>query len=58
MTIEKAIHLLFEEYTRIKDNPGIQKPVAWSLYQVWKYADSHEKSRKISKSNKAVKNED
>ena len=56
MTIEKAIHLLIEEYIRIKDNPGMQKPVSWSLYQVWKYADKHEKKRRLRNETVLAKN--
>lgn len=45
MTIEKAIHILLENYIRVKDNVGIRKPVSFALYQAWKYADRHEKER-------------
>lgn len=48
MTIEKAIHELINEYNRIKDNVGIGKPVSFALYNVWKYADKHEKKRSIN----------
>ena len=26
-------------------NPAIRKPIAWALYQTWKWADEHEKPR-------------
>ena len=35
---------LTEEAVKI---PAIRKPVAWALYQVWKWADEHEKSREV-----------
>lgn len=47
MTIEKAIHELINEYNRVKDNVGIRKPVSFALYNVWKYADKHEKEKSI-----------
>lgn len=46
MTIEKAIHELINEYNRVKDKVGIRKPVSFALYNVWKYADNHEKEKK------------
>ena len=47
MTIEKAIHLLLEEYKKAKKNDYILKPISFALYNVWKYFDSREKSRKV-----------
>lgn len=49
MTIEKAIHILLENYIQVKDNIGIRKPVSFALYCAWKYADKHEKERPIKK---------
>lgn len=47
MTIEKAIHILLENYIKVEDNIGIRKPVSFALYSAWKYADKHEKERPI-----------
>ena len=33
-------------------NPAIKKPIAWALYQVWKWADEHEKPREEVKDGK------
>lgn len=54
MTIEKAIHELINEYNRVKDNVGIRKPVSFALYNVWKYADKHEKEKSIKEKGKAM----
>ena len=48
MTIEKAIHVLFENYDAVKDNPYIKKPMAYALYNTWQYADRTEKERKVN----------
>lgn len=45
MKIETAIKKLVNTYNEAKDNQAIRKPVAYSLYTVWRYADAYEKER-------------
>ena len=44
--IYKAIKMLVTNYDIAVKDQTIHKPIAWSLYQVWKYFDEKEKSRK------------
>ena len=39
MTLDKAIELLKIEYEKSKALKWVRKPIAYSLYQVWKIAD-------------------
>lgn len=45
VTFEKVIHMLCTEYEHAERNTNIHKPLAWALYQTWKYADGEEKTR-------------
>ena len=40
MSIEDAIQLLRDKYEDNKDKKWVQNPVAYTLYEVWKIADS------------------
>ena len=40
MSIEQAIELIRSKYEENKEHEGIKDPVAYTLYQVWKIADS------------------
>ena len=42
---QKAIKMIQEEYIKSQAVCSINKPMAYALYQVWKYFDSNEKSR-------------
>ena len=42
---QKAIKMLAEEYRKAQMLAFVQKPMAYALYQVWKYFDEHEKPR-------------
>ena len=46
MTIGRAIDYLIGEYFDAVCKECIQKPVAYALYQTWKWADAKEKPRK------------
>ena len=46
MTIGRAIDYLIGEYFDAICKECIQKPVAYALYQTWKWADAKEKPRK------------
>ncbi len=46
MKIGTAIERLIHNYYRALALRGIKKPVSWSLYQTWKWADAYEKERK------------
>lgn len=46
MRLDYAFKMVRKKYEAAKSNPCIQKPVAFALYQAWKYADEHEKPRK------------
>ena len=42
---QKAIKMLAEEYRKAQTMAFVHKPMAYALYQVWKYFDEHEKPR-------------
>ena len=42
-TLEKAILMLRETYKKAAKNPTVRTPVAYSLYKIWRYMDTHEK---------------
>lgn len=42
-TLEKAIFMLQETFKKAVKNPTVRKPVAYSLYKIWRYMDTHEK---------------
>lgn len=41
-----ALDLVCDAYNEAIKNDYIQKPIAYALYQTWKYFDEHERSRK------------
>ena len=41
--------MLAEEYRKALAQVSVGKPMAYALYQVWKYFDTHEKSRLAGK---------
>ena len=43
--MQKATKMLEEEYRKALAQVWVGKPMAYALYQVWKYFDTHEKSR-------------
>lgn len=45
MSLERAIYMLKVAYEKAFSNKIIRKPIAYALFQVWKYADKHEKER-------------
>ena len=47
MTIGRAIDYLIGEYFDAMCEEHIQKPVAYALYQTWKWADAKEKPKKM-----------
>lgn len=42
---QKAIKMLAEEYRRSQTLVFVHKPMAYALYQVWKWFDENEKPR-------------
>ena len=44
---ETAINMIEKEYERAKALSFVRKPLAYALYQVWKWADRTEKEREI-----------
>ena len=46
MTLQKIFEMLQIKYTYAVTQEWIEKPLAYALYQVWKYVDAHEKKRK------------
>lgn len=40
MSIEDAVKLLREKYAENKEKRWVRNPVAYTLYEVWKIADS------------------
>lgn len=43
--LQKAFKMLDTEYKKALASCYVRKPMAYALYQVWKYFTSHEKSR-------------
>jgi hypothetical protein len=41
--LDKAIKYLREQYERAKRIEAIRKPLAWALYQTWRYVDEQQK---------------
>ena len=41
----KVFELISEQYRRDKETQFIRKPIAHSLYEVWRYYDKKERSR-------------
>ena len=41
----KAVKMLVEEYCKVQGNAWVDKPMAYSLYQVWKWFNTNEKPR-------------
>ena len=42
MKIENAIKYLYKQYEKAKAMEYIKKPLAWALYQTWRYVDKEE----------------
>jgi len=42
---QKAIKMLAEEYRKSQALAFVRKPMAYALYQVWKWFDENEKPR-------------
>lgn len=42
---QKAIKMLMEEYRKAQAQAFVRKPMAYALYQVWKWFDENEKPR-------------
>ena len=41
----KAVKMLAEEYRKAQENVWVDKPMAYSLHQVWKWFNANEKPR-------------
>lgn len=46
MKLETVIKRITREYNKVKDKQHIKKPIAYALYQTWKFVDIYEKERK------------
>ena len=46
MTITTVIKRLESNYERAKQRKDIKKPIAWALYQTWRWADEYERRSK------------
>lgn len=42
MKIENAIKYLYKQYEKAKTMEYVKKPLAWALYQTWRYVDGQE----------------
>lgn len=47
MTLEDAVKLLMETYEVARADSKVNDPVAWSLYHVWKKADSNNQDKRV-----------
>ena len=44
--------LMFEKLVeQAQQDPYIKKPIAWALYQTWKWADFNEREREVNDDN-------
>lgn len=48
----KAIEILKKEYIKSQASVYVAKPMAYALYQTWKYFDGHEGSRIANENNR------
>ena len=48
--IYSALDRVFDEWDKARLEGWIHKPIAYALYQTWKYFDEHERSREHDKS--------
>lgn len=51
---QKAIKMLAEEYRRSQAMVFVRKPMAYALYQTWKWFDKNEKPRIAERDRKSV----
>lgn len=49
--IESAIEYLHEQYDKALKMDYIKNPLAWALYQTWRYVDKGNGARKSGESN-------
>ena len=42
ITLEDAHKMLDEQFQQARQQPLIEKPLAWALYQVWRDVDAEE----------------
>ena len=49
---QKAIKMLAEEYHKAQTMAFVRKPMAYALYQVWKWFNENEKPRIAERSDK------
>ena len=47
ITPSKAIDKLMENYNIALANRFIRKPMAWAIFQTWKWADENEREREV-----------
>lgn len=47
ITPSKAIDKLMENYNTALSNRFIRKPMAWAIFQTWKWADENEREREV-----------
>ena len=51
MTIGKVIDHIIQEHNEAINNRWIEKPMAYAIYQTWKWIDAKEKPRKKENDN-------
>lgn len=47
MKLESIFRRFMVFYNKAISDPSIRKPIAWTLYKLWRWADLHEKPRKV-----------
>lgn len=45
MTIGRVVDKILKFHVKAVQSSWIRKPVAWSVYQTWKWVDEHEQER-------------
>lgn len=45
MKFETVVKRLTKEYNKVKDKPKVKKPIAYALYQTWKFVNIYERER-------------
>ena len=51
MTLGKAVDLIFERYGYNETLEFVDKPISYTLYEVWQIVDAEEKERERAKKN-------
>lgn len=55
MNMGTALSRIIKLYEKAQKDETINKPISWSIYQTWKWADTYERGRHDTKGKRKVK---